>query len=92
MVLTDGQMFTQPITPPAKLLAEMPSGREIHRITPWEPPILDSASLEATRAPPERTDEAGGDFSSDDETLAGTPVGAFPGTQGEYRTATPNYY
>ncbi|RKU45221.1 hypothetical protein DL546_000967 [Coniochaeta pulveracea] len=85
-------MFTQPITPPAKLLAEMPSGREIHRITPWEPPILDSASLEATRAPPERTDEAGGDFSSDDETLAGTPVGAFPGTQGEYRTATPNYY
>jgi hypothetical protein len=85
-------MFTQPITPPERLLAEMPSGREIHRITPWVPPALDSATLEAMRAPPERSDEPRGDLSSDDETPAATPVGAFPGTQGEYRTATPNYY
>lgn len=85
-------MLTQPVTSPETLLAQMPSGREIHSVRPWQPPSLDSGTLEAMRAPPDRADEVGGELSSDDETLAGTPVGAFPGTQGDYRTTTPNYF
>jgi hypothetical protein len=85
-------MMVQPITPPETLLAQMPSGREMHIIKPWEPPSLDSGTLEAMRAPPDTTDDFGGELSSEDETLAGTPGGAFPRTQGGSRTTTPNYF
>jgi hypothetical protein len=85
-------MFTQVVPQPGSLLAQMPSGREIHTVKPYQPPVLDSATLEAMRAPPDRSDEVGEGVSSDDETLVETPVGAFPGTQGEYRTGTPNYF
>jgi hypothetical protein len=84
-------MLTQAIPPTGPLLAQMPSGREIHSIKPFQPPVLDAATLEAMRAPPERSDEFENYPSSDDETLA-DPVGAFPGTSGDYRTGTPNYY
>jgi len=88
------QMFTQAIPPAGSLLAQMPSGREIHNIKPFQPPLLESAALDAMRAPPDRSDDVGNDLSSDDEgTLVGSnPVGAFPGTGREYGTATPNYY
>ena len=87
-------MFTQPIPPSGSLLSQMPSGREIHSVKPFQPPLLDIAALEAMRAPPERPDDVGNDYSSDDEnTLVDSgPVGAFPGTHAEYRTGTPNYY
>ncbi|KAK0632310.1 pH-response regulator protein palC [Immersiella caudata] len=84
-------MLTQTIPPTGPLLAQMPSGREIHSIKPFQPPVLDAATLEAMRAPPERSDDFEGYPSSDEETLA-EPVGAFPGTSGDYRTGTPNYY
>lgn len=87
-------MFTQDIPAAGSLLAQMPSGREIHSIKPFQPPVLDISSLDAMRAPPDRSDDLGDDQSSGDEgTLVDSnPVGAFPGTHGEYRTATPNYY
>lgn len=84
-------MFTQTIPAPGSLLAQMPSGREIHTVKPYQPPVLDSATLEAMRAPPDRSDEVEEGVSSDEETLAEVP-GAFPGSQGEYRTGTPNYF
>ncbi|KAB5579980.1 hypothetical protein GE09DRAFT_421469 [Coniochaeta sp. 2T2.1] len=84
-------MFTQAIPNPGSLLAQMPSGREIQVVRPYQPPVLESATLEAMRAPPDRSDEVGEGVSSDEETLAEVP-GTFPGTQGEYRTGTPNYY
>ena len=86
-------MMTQPVPPIGPLLAQMPSGREIHSIKPYQPPVLDSATLEAMRAPPDASDDVRDYGSSDGETLADyAPAGAFPGTQGEYRTGTPNYY
>ncbi|KAK3362246.1 hypothetical protein B0T25DRAFT_523844 [Lasiosphaeria hispida] len=86
-------MFTQIVPPTGPLLAQMPSGREMHSVKPFQPPMLSAATLEAMRAPPDRSDESGNYASSDEETLTdGTLVGAFPGTQGEYRTGTPNYF
>ena len=90
-------MLTQSIPPTGPLFAQMPSGREIHTIKPFQPPLLDAYVLEAMRAPPDRSDEVGGGGSSDEDgdTLVGGP-GAFPGTQGDYgrraASGTPNYY
>lgn len=71
----------------------MPSGREIHTIKPYQPPLLSPEVLEAMRAPPERPDEYGGYPSSDEETaVEASPPGAFPAKSGDYRTGTPNYY
>lgn len=39
----------------------MPSGREIHTVKPFVPPVLDPAVLEAMRAPPDPLDLAGPD-------------------------------
>lgn len=59
-------------------------------------PVLDRQSLEAMRAPPDRSDDFGQDnLSSDDEekTAVDAPIGAFPGTQTEYRSdSTRPYY
>lgn len=89
-------MMTQVVTVPATLLASLPSGREIHTIKPYIPPEPSRQSLEAMRAPPERSDDyANEGLSSDEEdkTLAPTPLGAFPGTQGDYRSeSTRSYY
>ncbi|KAK0670382.1 hypothetical protein QBC41DRAFT_345566 [Cercophora samala] len=86
-------IMTQAIPPIGPLLAQMPTGREIHTIKPFQPPLLEPNVLEAMRAPPDRSDEYGNYPSSDDETAVDSSMaGAFPGTQGEYRTGTPNYY
>ncbi|KAL1879933.1 hypothetical protein VTK73DRAFT_6629 [Phialemonium thermophilum] len=87
-------MLTQAIPAAGSLLAQMPSGREIHTLKSFQPPVIARDTLDAMRAPPDRSDDAGNDQSSDEEPAGpGTdPVGAFPGTHTEYRTATPNYY
>jgi hypothetical protein len=86
-------MLSQVIPPTGPLLAQMPSGREIHSIKPYQPPLLSPDLLEAMRAPPERADDYGGYSSSDEETAVGpSPIGAFPGKAGDYRTGTPNYF
>ncbi len=83
-------MLTQTIPPTGPLLAQMPSGREIHSIKSFEPPLLSADVLEAMRAPPERSDEVGNYPSSDEETTVDpSPVG---GKSGDYRTGTPNYF
>ncbi|KAI9052765.1 hypothetical protein LZ554_003038 [Drepanopeziza brunnea f. sp. 'monogermtubi'] len=75
---------TQPIPPTGPLLASMPSGREIHSLKPWTPPVLDTSILENMRAPPDRVDDYDSDRSSEDESARQEPVGAFPGTRGDY--------
>ncbi|OTA93665.1 hypothetical protein M434DRAFT_72882 [Hypoxylon sp. CO27-5] len=88
-------MLTQAIPAPGTLLATLPSGRDIHTIKPYQLPELGRESLEAMRAPPDRSDDFDDEQpSSDDErTVVATPVGAFPGTQDEYRSAsTRSYY
>ncbi|KAK4681699.1 hypothetical protein QC764_109700 [Podospora pseudoanserina] len=86
-------IMTQPIPPIGPLLAQMPTGREIHTVKPFQPPLLEPNVLEAMRAPPDRSDEYGNYPSSDEETAVDSSMaGAFPGTPGEYRTGTPNYY
>jgi hypothetical protein len=71
-------------------MASMPSGREIHTLKPFTPPILDASVLERMRAPPDRTDDYEG-TSSDEEGEEQDPVGAFPGTKGDYASSS-NYY
>ncbi|KAI0199131.1 pH-response regulator protein palC [Astrocystis sublimbata] len=89
-------MMTQPIPNGATLLASLPSGRDLHTIKPFQPPALTRQSLESMRALPDQADDYGGDqpSSDDDErTAVGTPVGAFPGTSGSYRSeSTRSYY
>lgn len=85
--------MTQPIPPFGPLLAQMPSGRDIHTIKPYEPPSLDTEVLEAMRAPPDRSDDVGGHASSDEETVVNpAPPGAYPGRSPDYRTGTPGYF
>ncbi|KAH6853700.1 hypothetical protein B0I37DRAFT_360026 [Chaetomium sp. MPI-CAGE-AT-0009] len=84
-------MLTQPIPPIGPLLAQMPSGREIHSIKPFQPPLLSPETLEAMRAPPDRSDEFGNYPSSDEETALGS-TSTFSGRPAENRTGTPGYY
>jgi hypothetical protein len=72
-------------------MASMPSGREIHTLKPFVPPVLDSSIFESMRAPPDRTDDYGADASSDEEKIENDLVGAFPGTKGDYASSS-NYY
>ncbi|KAG7111022.1 pH-response regulator protein palC like [Verticillium longisporum] len=58
---------TQAIPTTGSVLAQMPSGREIHTIKPFQPAELDRSVLEAARAPPDRSDDFGEALSSDDE-------------------------
>lgn len=86
-------MMTQPVTPSATLLANLPSGRNLHDIKPYIQPELSRESLEAMRAPPDRADDYGDEgLSSDDENNPEAPVGAFPGTQGDYQSASRRSY
>lgn len=81
---------TQAIPPIGPLMSSMPSGREIHSLKPYTPPVLDSSILESMRALPDRIDDYGGDASSGEEETP-EPVGAFPGTKGDYSSSN-NYY
>ncbi|KAL2184277.1 hypothetical protein L209DRAFT_757687 [Thermothelomyces heterothallicus CBS 203.75] len=85
-------MLTQPIPPVGPLLAQMPSGREIHTIKPFHPPVLDSDALEAMRAPPDAPDEVGNYPSSDEDTAVNPIPGVFPGVSGQSRSGTPGYF
>ncbi|ROW02062.1 hypothetical protein VPNG_07654 [Cytospora leucostoma] len=78
-------IFTQAITPAGTLLAQMPSAREIHTLKPYDVPLLDSLTLNAMRAPPDRSDDFGEEGSSDEETVvAGQAPGAYPGSVSSY--------
>jgi hypothetical protein len=74
-------------------MATMPSGREIHSLKPFVPPVLETSILESMRALPDRTDDYGGEASSDEDGDAQGPVGAFPGTKQDYSGAgSSNYF
>lgn len=71
------QLNTQPIPPPGPLIAQMPTGREIHTDRqPFKPPVLDRNALDSMRVPPDRSDDFGDAESSDEEER--TVVGAYP--------------
>ena len=76
-----------------QLLATMPSGREYHNPKPYRPPSLDADVLERMRAPPDPPDPEFGRTEADsgsDEEEKSDPVGAFPGTEHDYRSGA--YY
>ncbi|KAI1865466.1 uncharacterized protein JN550_008223 [Neoarthrinium moseri] len=89
-------MMTQAVPAPATLLSTLPSGREMHSIKPYTPPELSRQTLDAMRAPPDMADDDYNDegLSSDDEKTPAdvAPVGAFPGTQGDYRSESRSYF
>lgn len=82
---------TQRIPPAGPLLAQMPSGREIHTVQPTNPPQLDPTDLEAMRVPPDPLDVLGDEVdgvaldSSDDE-------GQELPTSGRQSASTPSPY
>ncbi|RQM05080.1 hypothetical protein DH86_00003658, partial [Scytalidium sp. 3C] len=90
--LEEGRINTQQIPAFGQLLSTMPSGREIHSVKPYVPPLLESSTLLTLRAPPDRSDDFGRE-SSDEESENKEPVGAFPGTKGDYeRSDSRGYY
>jgi hypothetical protein len=67
----------------------------MHTIKPFHLPELSRQSLESMRALPDRVDDFGGEQPSSDEedrTDVVTPVGALPGTSGEYRSESARSY
>ncbi|KAF4628523.1 hypothetical protein G7Y89_g9631 [Cudoniella acicularis] len=82
---------TQVIPPIGPLMSSMPSGREIHSLKPFVPAVLDVSVLEGMRAPPDQADNYGSELSSEEEGEDPEPVGAFPGTKGDY-SGNSNYY
>ncbi|KAH7035277.1 pH-response regulator protein palC [Microdochium trichocladiopsis] len=91
-------MLTQTVPAPPTLLAGLPSGRDPYSVKTYEPPELDKEVLDAMRAPPRHEsvsdDHLDGGMSSGDEDRQATPqpVGAFPSTQGDYRTESARSY
>ncbi|KAI0173420.1 hypothetical protein GGR52DRAFT_571931 [Hypoxylon sp. FL1284] len=88
-------MLTQSIPAPGTLIASLPSGRDMHTIKPYQPPELGRETLEAMRAPPDRSDDFGDEQASSDDderTAAATPVGAFPGTHDQYARSISSPY
>ncbi|EFQ35250.1 pH-response regulator protein palC [Colletotrichum graminicola] len=86
-------MNVQTIPPIGPLLAQMPSGRAMHTLKPYQPPILDRSILEAMRAPPERSDDYGDSLSSEDEAKGHSgPPGGYPESRPEYRSGSTSYY
>ncbi|TVY22605.1 pH-response regulator protein [Lachnellula hyalina] len=81
---------TQSIPPIGPLMSSMPSGREIHSMKAFIPPVLEASVLENMRAPPDRVDDYG-DASSDEDSKKQEPVGAFPGTKEDYPSSY-SYY
>jgi hypothetical protein len=73
-------------------MASMPSGREVHSVKPFLPAVLEAYVLDSMRAPPDRTDDYGGDASSDEDRVAQDLIGAFPGTKQDYSTASGSTY
>jgi hypothetical protein len=85
--LITGQMGVQLIPPSEPQLAEMPSGREYHTPKMYIAPALDEDVMARMRAPPDPGDAAfkiDEEDSGDESQNRSSPVGAFPGTKGEY--------
>lgn len=77
-------MNTQSIPPVSQLLAEMPSGREIHVVKEYKPPAIEGYTLKKMEEVPVRADVLG-ESSSDEEPLSSlslqsAPIGAYPDT------------
>lgn len=88
------QVGIQTIPPSEALLANMPSGREYHTPRPFVTPALEEDVIIRMRAPPDPADtgfEGEQGNSSDDDLTPNEPVGAFPGTKGDYSGGT-SYY
>ncbi|KAL2058392.1 hypothetical protein ABVK25_001120 [Lepraria finkii] len=89
---------TQLIPPSDPLIANMPSGREVHPTKPYVPPKLDDDILARMRAPPEaaKVDLMAGDddSSSNDEDDKGqiSLPGAFPGSSAATYLHDNSYY
>ncbi|RDL38643.1 Uncharacterized protein BP5553_02983 [Venustampulla echinocandica] len=84
---------TQLVPPIGPLISTMPSGREIHSLKPFEPPVLDQSTIENMRAPPDRADDYGSESGSDEYSESPNPVGAFPGTKADYsRSSSSSYF
>ncbi|PVI03719.1 pH-response regulator protein-like protein palC [Periconia macrospinosa] len=83
----------QLIPPSEQLIATMPSGRDIHTPKMYIIPALEEHSIIRMRAPPDPGEAFEGeeDDSGDEERDQSAPVGAFPGTKGEYSAGT-SYY
>ena len=87
------QINTQLIPPSGPLLANMPSGREIHTPKQYIPPSLDEDTLARMRAPPDGANSANigvdSDDSSNEDVEGRTDLpGAFPSTT----ASGSNYY
>lgn len=80
------QINTQAIPPADPLVANMPSGRDVHQTKSYMPPTLDEDALASLRAPPDRSLEGNimgdDDSSSEEEGVKGESSlpGAFPGS------------
>lgn len=72
------------------LLATLPSGMNMPIDEKWKPPSLEEDELASMRAPPDE-DEVLQGSSEDEDGVAKEPVGAFPGTQGDYARAGSGY-
>ena len=77
-----------------QLVANMPSGREIHSSQPFLKPMLDDATLARMRAPPEgSTADNVQDMDSSDDEEAAKSSSAIPGTfQDSSAQSTGPYY
>jgi len=92
--LTVAQINVQAVPSFEPLIASMPSGREYHSPKPYTPPSLDPDVLARLRAPPDPNERAFTGDEDDSGNEGGTrvdPVGAFPGTSGQY-DASNTYY
>lgn len=89
------QFNAQLVPPSGPLLANLPSGREYHTPKPYQIPTLEADVIARMRAPPDprdagfRGDED--DSANEDESTA-DPVGAFPGTKGNYSASNSTTY
>lgn len=72
---------TQIIPPHAPLLAQLPSGREFHKVPEYEPPALQPTVLAGLRGPADGDEELERESDSDEEAERSV-VGAFPTGEG----------
>lgn len=92
LVKTNDAVHFQKVPEYKSLLGMLPSGMNMPMGDPkWEVPVLSEEDLVQMRAPPD-VDEMDQDSSGDEDEYDSNmnskrPVGAFPGTDGEYKTS-----
>lgn len=89
------QINTQLIPPSAPLLANLPSGRDIHTPpAPYNPPSIDEGQLLRMRAPPNGNEDLNFGCDLDDSEEEGEPVtqGSPGGFPDRAQTASNVYY